>query len=131
MTCFDNLPVKMSSKLDGTLGESIAEDWLKNHGYRIISKNYRYRKWEVDIICKLNHELVFVEVKMRQTRKFGEPWLAVNKKKQAAICVAANHYIQKHDHQGAVRFDIISILPDDRQEWAITHISDAFRPELI
>lgn len=122
---------KMTNHSDGYLGEQLAEQWLSDHGFTIITKNYRYRKWEIDIISKQGDLLIFVEVKLRRTSLFGEPWRSVNRKKQAFLCTAAHHYVQKKQFVGEIRFDIISILPGAQNTWEITHIQDAFRPELI
>lgn len=121
----------MPSHSDGVFGEQLAEKWLLDHGYAVIAKNFRYRKWEIDIISKQGELLVFVEVKMRRTTLFGEPWKSVTRRKQIFLCAAAHHYVQNKQHGGGIRFDIISILPGTEGNWEITHIQDAFRPELI
>lgn len=54
----------------GNLGEELAEKYLKKQGYRILDRNFRYKRHgEIDIIAKKGENLSFVEVKTRKTRK--------------------------------------------------------------
>ena len=80
----------------GQFGESLAERHLIKQEYRVLAKNFRFKKWEVDIIAEKNNLVVVVEVKTRNTAEIGEPYKAVTRSKQKQIILAANHYIQSN-----------------------------------
>ena len=109
----------------GILGEKMAISHLKELGYEIIEKNYRFLKNEIDIIAKYGKQLIIIEVKTRQTAEIGEPWMAVNRSKQKTIIQVANQYIQSKQINLDTRFDIISIV-HNRLRTKIEHIEDAF-----
>jgi putative endonuclease len=113
----------------GNFGEQLAAEHLVKKGYKILEKNWTFQHKEIDIIASKPPFIVFVEVKARRTNYFGEPFSFVNKKKQNFIIKAANEYIIKQNINEEARFDIISILYNDRSK-EITHIEDAFYPRL-
>lgn len=115
----------MTDQEMGLFGESLAQKHLLKQGYTIRKTNYRYLKYEVDIIAEKDDKLVVVEVKTRQTAEIGEPWMAVTKKKQRQIIQCANHYVQLYDIPLNVRFDIISIVHNQFRT-KLEHIEDAF-----
>lgn len=115
----------MTDKELGVFGEMMAQRHLVAQGYAIRKANYRYLKYEVDIIAEKDDKIIVVEVKTRQTAEIGEPWMAVTKKKQRQIMVCADHYIQLHDLSQHVRFDIISIVHNQFRT-KLEHIEDAF-----
>jgi putative endonuclease len=111
----------------GIKGEAIAAKYLSGNGYRIIHRNWRYRKKEIDIIAREGGKLVIVEVKLRSTGYFGDPSEWVTLKKQRYLVEAAEAYVDTLDEEPEVRFDIISIV-DDLTEPEIELIQDAFIP---
>ena len=111
----------------GKLGEEIATNYLIGKGYEILERNWRNIHKEIDIIAKDGMELVIVEVKTRQSDDYGDPNMAVTKKKQRMLIAAANAYIFKNKLDLDTRFDIISILIKDGAP-VIEHIEDAFLP---
>ena len=115
----------MQKNLFGTKNEIIAANYLKNLGYKIIKLNYKTKIGEVDIIAKDKNYLVFVEVKARVSRAFGDPAEAVNFQKQQKIRNVASLYLIKNKKQEEnCRFDVVSILGNEDIE--IRHIIDAF-----
>jgi putative endonuclease len=75
----------------------------------------------------MHHEfLVIVEVKTRTGNSYGEPYTAVDIRKQRALIFAAECYLFTHHLDLEVRFDIISILMDHNRT-ALEHIKEAFR----
>ena len=110
----------------GKFGEDCAAKHLQQKGFRIIERNYRFLKEEIDIVAQTDEHLVIVEVKTRQTGEIGEPWRAVTKKKQGHIIRCAHHYILEKDLNIDVRFDIISIIHNGFGT-QLEHIEDAFR----
>lgn len=116
-----------SNKEMGKVGEEMAESLLKDMGYEIIKKNYRYGKGEIDIIANDGAVLVFVEVKTRSNLQFGEPELAITKTKINQLRKIANMYLYENNIEDTlVRFDVIAILMDEQSEPKINHIINAF-----
>jgi len=113
----------------GKKGEEIATRYLAKNGFKILERNWRYRKGEVDVICSKEEFIVFVEVKTRSTGFFGQPEEAVNKKKQRFLILAADAYVNQKDILLEVRYDIISIIIHQKKQ-TIRHIQDAFYPTL-
>ena len=111
----------------GKLGEELAVDYLTGKGYEILERNWRNIHKEIDIIAKDGKFLVIVEVKTRQTDEYGEPDVAVTRKKQRMLIAAANAYITRKGLDMETRFDIISIIFRDGEP-VIEHIEDAFLP---
>lgn len=111
----------------GKLGEELAVNYLIGKGYEILERNWRNIHKEIDIIAKDGTDLVIVEVKTRQTDEYGNPDVAVTKKKQRMLIAAANAYITRNNLDIETRFDIISIVFKDDAP-VIEHIEDAFLP---
>jgi putative endonuclease len=114
----------------GKAGEEIAADFLIRKGYKILAKNWRSGKNEIDIIALVGETLVVVEVKSRHSNYAGEPEMAVTRDKQRALIRAANAYLNRNGMENEVRFDIVSVLVVKGQE-NIQHIEDAFYPTLF
>jgi putative endonuclease len=111
----------------GLEGENIAVNHLVKNGYEILERNYRWKKGELDIICRHNGKLVIVEVKTRNSSALGQPYLAVSLAKQRQIIHIANQYIRERNITEEVRFDIFSIILNERAI-KVDHIIDAFYP---
>ncbi|WP_455538212.1 YraN family protein [Terrisporobacter sp.] len=108
----------------GKLGEEIALKYIISKGGRIIEQNYRTKMGEIDLIAKMNGELVFVEVKSRSNINYGYPCEAVNYKKKRKIINAAKYYILDNCLENiSVRFDVIEIYLSNKK---INHIINAF-----
>ena len=109
----------------GKAGEDAAADYLISQGYAICDRNWRKNRLELDIVASKDGVLVFVEVKTRQNTDFREPHEAVDWKKIRHIVMAADTYIKLHDFDGAVRFDIVTVVGKEGN-FEIQHIEDAF-----
>ncbi len=109
----------------GKKGEEIAVALLEGKGYRILDRNWRWGKEEIDIIALDGSFLVIVEVKTRTSNVFAEPEASVTKHKQRTLVRAANAYARYRRHAGEVRFDIITLVIRPEGE-DINHIVDAF-----
>ncbi len=97
--------------LEGRRGERTACRYLLGHGFDVLARRYRSRSGEIDIIALEQDTLVFVEVKTRSSRKFGEPWEFVDWQKQQILRRTAEDFIADHDlGQYAYRFDIVSVI---------------------
>jgi len=119
----------MAKHLDlGRQGESLAKALLENSGYEIMDENWTFGKAEIDLIAYKDKVIIFAEVKTRTSNYFGEPEDFVDARKQRLLVEAAGEYIYLMNHQGEVRFDIISVLFDKQTNYTIKHIEDAFWP---
>ncbi|MCU7617527.1 YraN family protein [Chryseobacterium sp. PBS4-4] len=110
----------------GKKAEGLAAEFLIKNGYKILIRNYRFQKAEIDIIAEKDNLIIITEVKARSTDAFMLPQEAVNKRKISLIVSAANHYLEEFNKNQEVRFDIISVLPDEKGKLIIEHIIDAF-----
>lgn len=114
----------MRDKIEtGAIGENLAAEFLMKKGFRVMARNYRCRKAEIDLIVQRDNWLVFVEVKTRSSNAWGEPESFVNSLQRRLIYEAAEEYIFKKDWQGHIRFDIVSVKPGTIPE--IVHFEDA------
>ena len=111
----------------GKLAEDLAVQFLQENGYKILVRNFRYQKAEIDIIAEKDHLIIVTEVKARSTDFFILPQEAVTKGKIKLIVTAANHFMEEFNKNQEVRFDIISVLPDEKGKLIIEHIEDAFK----
>lgn len=109
----------------GKLGESEAQEFLRLQGYQILQLNWRYKHWEIDIIAKEGDILAFIEVKSRSSTDYGEPFQFVDLKKQKNLIRAAGVFLKRINHQGDVRFDIVSVYNRDGKK-DISLVRDAF-----
>lgn len=127
----------------GRYGEDLAVKHLRKQGYKILERNYRAGRNELDIIAENKLYTVFVEVKTRSEHKvfgfdFANPADAVNSAKQRRTIAAARAYLYKRngdgEHDKMLRFDIIEVyLKNSRFATKpallkIEHMEDAFRP---
>jgi putative endonuclease len=110
----------------GKKAEDLAAEFLLKNGYKILTRNFRYQKAEIDIITEKDSLIVIVEVKARSTDAFNLPQEAVNKRKIKLLVSAADHYLEEFNKNMEVRFDIISVLPDEKGNLSIEHIINAF-----
>jgi len=117
-------------KLLGDRGERAAVLFLKKQGYRILAKQYRNDFGEIDIIAQDSQTTVFVEVKTRTSADDGQPFEAVDRRKQDKITRVALAWLKKHGKlEQPARFDIVSILwSDEGSEPELTHYRNAFEP---
>ena len=109
----------------GKKGEQLAIDYLIKQGYKIVERNWRFQKAEIDIIARKEETLISVEVKTRSTNYFGNPQDFVNPKKIKLMVLAMNEYVLKKDLDVEVRFDIMAITKNKRS-FDIEHLEDAF-----
>ena len=93
----------------GALGEQAAIDYLRQHGFMIVERNYRVDRSEVDIIASRGGELHFVEVKSRKAGSMTTPEEAVNARKLRAMRRAASAYMAMHRSPLEPCFSLVAI----------------------
>ena len=114
----------------GKWGEQYAADYLQSIGYDIIERDWRIGHRDIDIIARTGDgtTVVFVEVKTRTSDVVTKPDDAVDIKKIRNIGYAANNYIKTKGIVDEVRFDIISIIGNNKENAQLEHIIEAFNP---
>ena len=113
----------------GQLGEEKAVHFLKEKGFQILETNWRFQHKELDIIAMDGKILVFIEVKTRADNNFGEPEEAVDEKKETFMASAGAAYMRQIGHDWEIRFDVISIIYKNEQNFDLKYLEDAFFPQ--
>ncbi len=109
----------------GKEGEAIAVDYLLQKGYKIVVRNWHFKKAEIDIIAQKKNILAAVEVKTRSTDVFGDPQEFLKPKQKNLLIHAMDEYVVSHDLDVEVRFDVIGIIKTEKGV-KIEHLEDAF-----
>jgi putative endonuclease len=117
------------SHILGQKGEDMAADYLKKAGFRILFRNWKWGKHEIDIIAENKDFIVFVEVKTRMNDFQMHPLTAITNEKQKSIIFAADGYLQKSNIDKECRFDVITVIKK-MESYEIDHIEGAFYPTL-
>ena len=117
----------------GKWGGELAAKYLEQKGYVIRDRDWRQGKLDLDIVAVADdgETVVFVEVKARKTNAFGQPEQAVDAKKIKRLARAADSYVKSLGVSAPLRFDIVSIIGDQKEAQTIEHIVDAFNPMVI
>lgn len=111
----------------GILGEEIAQNYLQKKKFRIVKKGFRLYRGEIDLIAYDKETLVFVEVKTRNPGGLGLPEESVNIRKQSQIRKIAEGYLALNNlDEVECRFDVISLVFDDKGDHSLNHYKDAF-----
>lgn len=116
-----------SSHQIGDRGEDLAADLLCRTGYRILDRNWRHGRGELDLVAKApDGTVVFVEVKTGRGVQAGDPAEWITPRKQARIAKLALAWLVRHRATDRfVRFDAVLV-----RSGAVEHLVDAFRPDL-
>jgi putative endonuclease len=103
--------VLMNKVSIGREAEQIAADYLEEHGYAILDRNYTFKHMgEIDIVAEIDHTLVFIEVRFRRSRHYGSPEGSLTPRKLRTIRRVAEAWMAHHRRRsGAVRFDMIAV----------------------
>jgi len=113
----------------GSWGEKLVAEDLKKQGWRVVAAGFRCRMGEIDLIVENKEFLVFVEVKLRKTNRFGEPAAFVDYNKQRKLRAAAQYYLLKRKTELQPRFDVAEVYAPqgfNTKEPAIHYIENAF-----
>ena len=100
----------------GVLGETLACRFLRKQGYKVLYRNFRGRRGgEIDIVCRDDDTLVFVEVKTRASEDFGRPFEAIRADQRKRISRGGLAWLRMLDDPDILfRFDVVEvIIPDD------------------
>ena len=110
----------------GARGEAAAARLLASKGFRILDRNWRRGRLELDLVCEDGDELVFVEVKTRTAGTLGSPADGMSPNKRRNLIRAARCWLAAHKAwERACRFDVVCVT-DAGQELRLEHHTNAF-----
>lgn len=116
----------LNRRARGTDGEDIACEYLVLQGIRIVERNFRLHRGEIDIVAREGEYLVFCEVKSRESDECGRPEHALTPAKVRQIRKVAGGYLARHAlREQACRFDVVAIRFNGARG-TLNHIRDAF-----
>ena len=119
----------MEARLLGKWGERMVAEDLRRKGWKIVETNYRCRMGEVDLIAEKGRYLVFVEVKLRKSDRFGQAAEAVTQEKQRKLRATAELYLAEHTTELQPRFDVAEVYAPQGMQTktpVISYIENAF-----
>jgi putative endonuclease len=113
----------------GSLGEKLACRFLRKEGYKILYRNFKEnRGGEIDIVCRDDDTLVFVEVKTRGGEYYGRPFEAIRRDQQRRISRGALTWLRMLDNpEIPFRFDVVEIVIAEQVKPRIELIENAFQ----
>lgn len=112
----------------GDFGEGLAEDFLRQKGYKILQRNFRVPKGEIDIIAEKDEKTIFIEVKTRQSNTFGNAIEGVGSQKINRMYKAIDAYFRaqyKDPDEEPFQIDIVGITAFPHKTPSIVHIENA------
>lgn len=116
------------SKSLGILGETIAATYLEQEGYEILERNWRWKKAEIDLICRMDGSLILVEVKTRSYDYFGAPDSFVKEQQAKMLLDAGYQYAESIGHDWSIQIDIIAIIVNADGGHTLRHVRDVYFP---
>lgn len=95
----------------GNIAEDVACDYLIKQGAQLITRNFKSRCGEIDLIMTIANQLIFVEVRYRRHQGFGSPAETVTLTKQRKLIKTAHYYLHQHPYLQSMhsRFDVIAL----------------------
>jgi putative endonuclease len=111
----------------GDGAEQLVVEELERRGYRVLDRNVRCRRGELDVVAERGLVLAFVEVRMRSDGRYGVPGESVLGPKQRRVVLAATEYCQRHRlFERLIRFDVASVVGRGRSG-VVDYVEDAFQ----
>ena len=122
------MKISRTTKETGDNGERLATSYLEKKGYKILNRNWRSGKLEIDIIAQLEDLIIFLEVKTRARKDFDLPSELFSLGQQKRIVHASHDYLLSNDIDLEARFDLIIIILNNPNSENLEHIEEAFYP---
>ena len=122
--------MKISHVERGRWAEAMAAAFLSLRGYRILHRNFRFGRLEIDLVARRDRVLAIVEVKYRESSRRGGASAAVGRRKQADLETAAVGYLRMRGLAGVtVRFDVVALeaADGDSSTLIVRHLPGAFQ----
>jgi putative endonuclease len=116
------------SYLIGKAGEELAEKYLTEKGYKIIERNFRSRRGEIDLVAFDHEALAFIEVKNYSFKSYLSPLSSISREKKICLTHAAKSFLlQENINNLYCRFDVLIIFVNQRAERRFLLIKNAFQ----
>jgi putative endonuclease len=114
----------------GRWGEKRCEKFLKRKGLKTLTRNFRCKRGEIDLIMvDTDRSIVFIEVKTRASEEFSPSEAAVNLTKKKRMARTARYFLATHNIEDrAFRFDVVTIVLGQKGRPQINHYENAFVP---
>ena len=104
--------------VQGENAEEKALQYLLSQGLSAVSRNFRCKQGEIDLIMRHGASLVIVEVRYRKNARYGSAVETITAKKQSRIIAATCHYLNTNKiTDQAIRFDVVAMTGDDNLNW--------------
>jgi putative endonuclease len=101
----------------GQRGEDYAAQYLIDHSYALLARNWRCPVGEIDLVTEKNDRLIFVEVRTRRGDRLGTPEESITPAKRSRLIAAAQTYLAEHGQtERDWRIDVVAIEIGSRGE---------------
>ncbi|HJV19785.1 MAG TPA: YraN family protein [Sediminibacterium sp.] len=110
----------------GRKGEEIAVEFLRERGFHILERNWRFGRSEVDIIASHSTRLHLVEVKTRSGLRFGYPEESISRLKMKQLKIAAAAYQYRHPQWKYIQFNALSVVLQGERILEIRFFEDIY-----
>ena len=110
----------------GKKGEGLAADYLQQQGFVILHRNWRFSRYEIDIIASRENVLHFIEVKTRQTFDYGYPEESVSEKKIECLMNAAEEFLYQNPEWKRIQYDVLSIIMERDKDPEFFLVEDVY-----
>jgi putative endonuclease len=111
------LKAKAAHLLRGESAEEQAHNFLVDKGLKPVSRNFRCKQGELDLIMTDQQTLVIVEVRFRKTDKYGSAAESITRAKQSRIIAATHVYLASQKTDCPIRFDVVAISGNGNIDW--------------
>lgn len=113
--------------IEGRAAETRACEHLIRHGLRPVERNFRSPFGEIDLVMEDRDTVVFVEVRYRNTSRFGGPTESIDFRKRGRLRATAEYYLQRNRRlaKRPCRFDVVA-LTAGKNEVRLQWIQNAF-----
>jgi putative endonuclease len=114
---FTKLKAKAAHLVRGESAEEQAHNFLVGKGLKPVSRNFRCKQGELDLIMTDRQTLVIIEVRFRKTDKYGSAAESITRAKQSRIIAATHIYLASHKTDGPIRFDVVALSGNGNIDW--------------
>ncbi len=114
---FSQLKAKAAHLLRGESAEQQACQFLLKKGLKLVARNFRCKQGELDLIMTDEQTLVIIEVRFRQTDKYGSAAESVTRAKQSRIIAATQVYLSSQKINKSIRFDVVALSGNGNLDW--------------
>lgn len=114
---FTKLKAKATHLIRGESAEEQAHKFLIDKGLKPVSRNFRCKQGELDLIMTDRQTLVIVEVRFRKTNKYGSAVESITRAKQSRIIAATHIYLSSQKVDCPIRFDVVAISGNGGIDW--------------